>query len=37
VVVVTALAREDLIVTSDSDDLRKLATAIGHTVSLHVV
>ena len=37
VVVVTALAREDLIVTSDPDDLRKLATAIGRTVSLHVV
>lgn len=36
-VVVTALAREDLIVTSDPDDLRRIATAIGRAVSLHVV
>jgi hypothetical protein len=37
VVVVTALAREDLIVTSDPDDLRRIATAVGGPVSLHVV
>jgi predicted nucleic acid-binding protein len=36
-VVVTALAREDLIVTSDPDDLRRIASAIGRTVALHVV
>jgi len=36
-VVVTALAREDLIVTSDPDDLRRLASAIGRDVSVHVV
>jgi predicted nucleic acid-binding protein len=36
-VVVTALARGDLIVTSDPDDLRRIATAIGRTVALHVV
>jgi predicted nucleic acid-binding protein len=36
-VVVTALARGDLIVTSDPDDLRSIATAIGRTVALHVV
>jgi predicted nucleic acid-binding protein len=36
-VVVTALAREDLIVTSDPDDLRRIATAVGRTVALHVV
>jgi predicted nucleic acid-binding protein len=36
-VVVTALARGDLIVTSDPDDLRRIAIAIGHTVALHVV
>ncbi|MGD0452618.1 MAG: PIN domain-containing protein [Solirubrobacteraceae bacterium] len=37
VVVVTALARQDLIVTSDPDDLRRIAGAIGGTVALHVV
>jgi hypothetical protein len=36
-VVVTALAREDLIVTSDPDDLRRLASAIGRDLSVHVV
>lgn len=36
-VVVTALARQDLIVTSDPDDLRRIAAAIGRTVALHVV
>ncbi len=36
-VVVTALAREDLIVTSDPDDLRRLASAIGRDVAVHVV
>lgn len=36
-VVVTALAREDLIVTSDPDDLRRLASATGRDVAVHVV
>ena len=36
-VVIMALAREDLIVTSDPDDLRRIATAVGRTVSLHIV
>jgi hypothetical protein len=33
-VVVTALAREDLIVTCDPDDLRRIASAIGRSVEL---
>jgi predicted nucleic acid-binding protein len=37
VVVVTGLARGDLIVTSDPDDLRRIATAIGGAISLHIV
>lgn len=37
VVVVTALAREDLVVTSDPDDLQRIANAIGCTVSMYVV
>lgn len=37
VVVTTALARDDLVVTSDPDDLRGIATAIGGTVALYVV
>lgn len=37
VVVVTALARGDLIVTSDPDDLKRIATAIGGTLTLYVV
>jgi predicted nucleic acid-binding protein len=36
-VVVTALAREDLIVTSDPDDLRRIAAAIGRNIAVHVV
>jgi len=36
-VVVTALAREDLIVTSDPDDLRQIASAIGRALAVHVV
>jgi predicted nucleic acid-binding protein len=36
-VVVTALAREDLVVTSDPDHLRRIAGAIGRDISLHVV
>ena len=36
-VVVTALAREDLIVTSDPDDLRRIASALGRSVAVHVV
>lgn len=35
-VVVTALAREDLVVTSDPSDLRQIASAIGRTIELHV-
>lgn len=36
-VVVTALAREDLIVTSDPDDLRRIASAMGRSVKMYVV
>ncbi len=36
-VVVTALAREDLIVTSDPHDLRHIASAIGRILAVHVV
>ena len=36
-VVVTALAREDLIVTSDPDDLRRIASAMGRSVEMYVV
>jgi predicted nucleic acid-binding protein len=36
-VVVTALAREDLIVTSDPGDLRQIASAIGRTLTVHVI
>jgi hypothetical protein len=37
VVVVGALARDDLIVTSDPDGLKRIATAIGGTLKLYVV
>ncbi len=36
-VVMTALARNDLIVTSDPDDLRRIAAAIGRDLAVHVV
>lgn len=36
-VVITALARDDLVVTSDPDDLRRIAAAIGHDLTVHVV
>jgi len=36
-VVVTALAREDLIVTSDPDDLRGIASAMGRSVEMYAV
>jgi predicted nucleic acid-binding protein len=36
-VVVTALARDDLIVTSDPDDLRRIAAALGRDLAVHVV
>lgn len=36
-VVVTALARKDLIVTSDPDDLRGIASALGCTLSVYIV
>ncbi len=34
---VTALARGDAIVTSDPEDLRRIANALGRRVALHVV
>jgi predicted nucleic acid-binding protein len=37
VVVVTALARGDLVVTGDPQDLRRIASAIGREIALHVV
>jgi predicted nucleic acid-binding protein len=37
VVVVTALARDDLVVTSDPDDLTRIAAAVGGTLRVHVV
>ncbi|MGA7704140.1 MAG: hypothetical protein WB998_04515 [Solirubrobacteraceae bacterium] len=37
VVVVTALARGDLVVTSDPDDLTTIASAIGGVLTMHVV
>jgi hypothetical protein len=37
VVVVTALTRGDLVVTSDPDDLRRIASTIGGDLALHVV
>jgi hypothetical protein len=37
VVVVTALTRDDLVVTSDPDDLTLIALAVGGTLRLHVV
>lgn len=36
-VVVTALARDDLVVTSDPDDLRRIASALGRELAVHVV
>jgi predicted nucleic acid-binding protein len=36
-VVVTALDRGDLVVTSDPDDLRRIAAAIGRDLTVHVV
>lgn len=36
-VVVTALARGDLVVTSDPDDLRRIAAAIGGSLEVHVI
>jgi predicted nucleic acid-binding protein len=36
-VVVTALDRGDLVVTSDPDDLRRIAAAIGRDLAVHVV
>jgi predicted nucleic acid-binding protein len=37
VVVVTALARDDLVVTSDPDDLTRIASAIGRSLRIYVV
>jgi predicted nucleic acid-binding protein len=36
-VVVTALDRGDLVVTSDPDDLRRVAAAIGRDLAVHVI
>ncbi len=36
-VVMTALARNDLIVTSDPDDLQRIASAIGRSIEVYVV
>lgn len=36
-VVVTTIARGDLVVTSDPSDLRRIASAIGREIELHVV
>jgi predicted nucleic acid-binding protein len=36
-VVVTACARDDLVVTSDPDDLLRIAAAIGRDLRVHVV
>jgi predicted nucleic acid-binding protein len=36
-VVVAALARKDLVVTSDPDDLRRIASALGRELAVHVV
>jgi predicted nucleic acid-binding protein len=36
-IVVAALARDDLIVTSDPDDLRRIASALGRSIALHVI
>ncbi len=36
-VVVAALAREDLVVTSDPEDLRRIASALGRELAVHVV
>lgn len=36
-VVITALFREDLVVTSDPDDLRRIAAAIGRDLAVHVI
>ena len=36
-VVATALDRGDLVVTSDPDDLRRIAAAIGHDLAVHIV
>jgi len=36
-VVVTALAREDLVMTSDPDDLRRIASAMGRNLVVHVI
>ena len=36
-VVVTALVRDDLIVTSDPDDLRRIAAALGRDLAVHAV
>ena len=37
VVVITALARGDLVVTSDPDDLTRIATAVGRSLRIHVI
>jgi len=36
-VVVSALARDDLVVTGDPDDLRRIAAALGRELAVHVL
>jgi predicted nucleic acid-binding protein len=36
-VVIAALARDDLVVTSDPDDLQRIASVIGHDLAVHAV
>lgn len=37
VVVTSALARDDLVVTSDPEDLRRIAAALGRSLKIHVL
>jgi len=37
VVVMSALARHDLIVTSDPEDLKRIAAAVGGSVKIHII
>ena len=36
-VVLAALSRDDAVVTSDPDDLQRIANSLGHTLVVHVV
>jgi hypothetical protein len=37
VVVITALARSDVVVTSDPDDVRRIAQALGRALTVRIV